>query len=282
MSKIRKLYYFDKKSTEEMISLLNNNASDNYLDHLMCNPFILFHHLLPLKLKFLPESFVLKDENELKGLITVAPLKSAPPKVEIQKLLFQENSLTDAAELVQYAVSRYKAMGAASVIVKVDDYLPELAAMFISKCGFSQISDEKLWRVNNFPETPYNKKSFRGFRNSDSDAVAEIYNETLLPHFRPLLSKNKLEFHESFFKGLSYYSDYKYIIEDENTGKTIGYISIKTSDDENYILDIIHTNWVDTDINSLLHFATDKIKKRKKIFGLFVKSKKYTSCGEKY
>ena len=282
MSKIRKLYYFDKKSTEEMISLLNNNASDNYLDHLMFNPFILFHHLLPLKLKFLPESFVLKDENELKGLITVASLKSAPPKVEIQKLLFQENSLTDAAELVQYAVSRYKAMGATSVMVKVDDYLPELAAMFISKCGFSQISDEKLWKVNNFPETPYNKNSFRSFKNSDSDTVAEIYNETLLPHFRPLLSKNKLEFHESFFKGLSYYSEYKYIIEDENTGKINGYISIKTSDDENYILDIIHTNWVDTDINSLLHFATDKIKKRKKKFGLFVKSKKYTSCGEKY
>ena len=282
MSKIRKLYYFDKKSTEEMISLLNNNASDNYLDHLMFNPFILFHHLLPLKLKFLPESFVLKDENELKGLITVASLKSAPPKVEIQKLLFQENSLTDAAELVQYAVSRYKAMGATSVMVKVDDYLPELAAMFISKCGFSQISDEKLWKVNNFPETPYNKNSFRSFKNSDSDTVAEIYNETLLPHFRPLLSKNKLEFHESFFKGLSYYSEYKYIIEDENTGKINGYISIKTSDDENYILDIIYTNWVDTDINSLLHFATDKIKKRKKKFGLFVKSKKYTSCGEKY
>jgi len=282
MSKIRKLYYFDKKSTEEMISLLNNNASDNYLDHLMFNPFILFHHLLPLKLKFLPESFVLKDENELKSLITVAPLKSNPPKVEIQKLLFQENSLVDAAELVQYAVSRYKAMGAASVIVKVDDYLPELATMFISKCGFSQISDEKLWKINNFPETPYDKKSFRSFKNSDSKTVAEIYNDTLLPHFRPLLSKNCIEFQESFFKGLSYYNDYKYIAEDEKTKNIIGYISIKSSDEENYIIDIIHTNWVDTDVNSLLHFAADKIKKRKKRFAIYVKSKKYTCCGEKY
>ena len=282
MSKIRKLYYFDKKSTEEMISLLNNNASDNYLDHLMFNPFILFHHLLPLKFKFLPESFVLKDSGELKCLITVAPLKSNPPKVEIQKLLFEENSLVNAAELVQYAVSRYKAMGAASVIVKVDDYLPELAAMFISKCGFSQISDEKLWRINNFPEVPYNKKSFRSFKNSDSKAVAEIYNDTLLPHFRPLFSKNSPEFQESFFRGLSYYSDYKYTIEDEKNKNITGYISIKSCDDENYILDIVHTNWVDTDINALIHFAADKIKKRKKHFGFFIKSKKYTSCGEKY
>ena len=35
MRKIRKLYYFDKKNTEEMISFLNNNANDNYVNNIM-------------------------------------------------------------------------------------------------------------------------------------------------------------------------------------------------------------------------------------------------------
>ncbi len=282
MSKIRKLYYFDKKSTEEMISFLNNGAGDSYINRLMFNPFILLHHLLPLKLKFLPESYVLQDENSVKGLITLAPIKSCNPKVEIQKLLFEEDFLAEAAELVQYTVSRYKAMGAVSVIVKVDDYLPELLNMFIYQCGFSQISDEKLWRVTNFPETDYDKKAFRDFRNSDSESVAGLYNDSLLPHFRPLLGRDKTEFQEGLFRGLSCFSEYKYIIEDTQTKKTIGYISIKTTDNENYILDIIQSGWSDLNINSVIHFASDKIKKRNKHFGLFLKSQRYTNLGEKY
>ncbi len=74
MSKIRKLYYFDKKNTQEMISFLNNNVYDTYINHIMFNPFIPLHHLLPLRFKFLPESYILKDKKEVKGLITIAPI----------------------------------------------------------------------------------------------------------------------------------------------------------------------------------------------------------------
>ena len=281
MSKIRKLYYFDKKSTEELISLLNNSAGDSYINHIMFNPLILLHHLLPLRFKFLPESFVLKDENEIKCLITIAPVKSNHDRVEIQKLLFEENSLADAAELVQYAVSRYKAMGAASVIVKVDDYLPELISMFTERCGFSQISSEKLWRVDKFIETPYDKKEFRDFKNSDADCIANAYNDMLLPHFRPLLSKTGFEFQEGIFKGLVYCSEYRYIIEDLNTQNITGSVSFQTTDNENYVVDIISAGGIEIDVNSVLHFVSDEIKKRKNRFGLFIKSKKYTNISDK-
>ena len=71
MSKIRKLYYFDKKNIQEMISFLNNSANDTYINHIMFNPLIPLHHLLPLKLKFLPESYVLKDKKD--NIVTVNP-----------------------------------------------------------------------------------------------------------------------------------------------------------------------------------------------------------------
>lgn len=282
MSKIRKLYFFDKKSTQEMISFLNNNATDNYINHVMFNPLNPFHHLLPLRFKFMPESYVLKDGKEVKGLITIAPIRSYPRKVEIQKLFFEENSYQDAAELVQYAVSKYKAMGAASVMVKVDDFLPELLSMFVSKCGFSQISYEKLWRVTEFTEAKFNKKDFRAFRNSDAQFVANLYNDSLVPHFRPLLNRSVKEFKEDILRGLSYFSEYKYVIEDRKTKTLIGCISIQTLDNENYIVDIVQSSWVDIDLDSVLSYVTYQIKKRKNKFGLFVRTKRYTNKGEAY
>ena len=158
MSKIRKLYWFDKKNTDEMISFLNNRASDTYISHIMFSPFAPLHHLLPLKFKFLPESYILEENKNIKGLITVAPVRRNQSKMEIQKLFFEENAYSEAAELVQYVVSRYKAQGAFSILVKVDSYLPDLLSTFVSKCGFSQISYEKLWKVNQFVEKDFNKK----------------------------------------------------------------------------------------------------------------------------
>lgn len=282
MSKIRKLYFYDKKQVLEMISFLNNSADDYYVNYIMFNPLILLHHLVPLKYKFLPESYIYKDGKEIKGLITIAPQKGLNKKVEIKKLFFEENALDAAAELVQYAVSRYKAIGCPSILVKVDNYLPELLNMFTTKCGFSQISNEKLWRVKEFPQAEYDKEEFRTFRNSDAKAVTEIYNDSLLPHFRPLLNCGESEFQEPIFSGLSYYSEYKYTIIDKTTGNINGCLFILTSDDENYVLDIMLNGCVNYDINSLITFASDKIRLRSKRFGLFVRSKKYTNSGEEF
>ena len=282
MSKIRKLYYFDKKSTQEMMSFLNDSATDTYINQIMFNPFLFLHHFLPLKLKFLPESFVLKEGKDVKGLITVAPAKGKHKKVEIQKLFFEENSYSVASELIQFVVSKYKAMGAPSILVKVDDYLPELLTLLVSKCGFNQISYEKLWRITDYPKSDFNKKEFRSFKNSDAQAVASLYNDSLLPHFRPLLSKETQEFKESLFQGLSYYSEYKYVIEDKNTKTVVGCITIQTLDNENYIVDITQAGWINIDINAVLSYATYQIKKRKKKFGLFVKTKRYTNVGGNY
>lgn len=265
-----------------MISFLNNSATDTYINQIMFNPLLPIHHFLPLSLKFLPESFVLKNEKEIKGLITVAPTKCHFKKMEIQKLFFEENSYQEAAELVQYVVSKYKAMGAPSILVKVDDYLPELLTMFVSKCGFNQISYEKLWRITEFPQTNFDKREYRSFRNSDAQAVASLYNDSLLPHFRPLLSKETGEFKENLFKGLSYYNEYKYVIEDKSTKTIVGCITIQTLDNENYIIDLTQASWINIDIDAVLSYATYQIKKRKKKFGLFIKTKRYTNMGKKY
>ncbi|MCQ2739629.1 MAG: hypothetical protein MJ237_05310 [bacterium] len=283
MSKIRKLYCFDKKNVQEMFSFLSGDCpADAYIDRIIFNPLVILHYFLPFRFKYLPESYVLQDGKNLKGLITVTPVKSHQRKVEIKKLFFEENAFEVALELVQYVVSKYKAMGVTSVVIKVDDFLPELLTMLISKCNFSQISYEKLWQLTNFSKSHYDKNSFRKFRNSDAKAVANLYNESLLQHFRPLLNKGYKEFEEPFFKGLSGYSNFDYVIEDKKTKNITGYISIQTTDNENFIVEITQSEWHTMDIFSVLHFAYDKILKRKKKFTFYVKTNRYTTMGAKY
>ena len=294
MTKIRKLYYFDKKNASEMISFLNNG--ENYVNSIMFNPFILLHHLIPLRFKYLPESYVLKDGKNMKGLITIAPSRCPLKQMEIQKLLFEENRYDDAGELIQFVVSKYKAKGSASIIVRIDDYLPELIKLFVSKCGFSQISYEKTWLIPNTSLSSkkqqigmngeiykqYDPKMFREFRPSDYSTVASLYNEQLLPHFRPLLWKEPKEFKNTFFAGLSYFSEYKYVYQDKKTKNILSYISIKTSDNENYIVDVIQSSWEEIDINLIISFVKDKVAKRKNNANLYIKTKKYTQTGQKY
>lgn len=280
MSRIRKLYYFDKKNMQEMISFLNNR--DAFISNIMFNPLLPLHHLLPLKFKFLPESYVLKDKKEIKGLITIAPTKSPVKRLEILRLFFEENCYEDACELIQFVVSKYKALGAISFIVRVDDNLPDLLRVFVAKCGFSQISYERLWKINIPENLEFDKKAFREFRNSDANSVSSLYNEALLPHFRPLLSSDAKEFRDPALRGLSYFTEYKFVVEDKKSKNISAYISIKTSDNENYILDIIQSCWVDVDINSIINFGIKQVQKRQKNFNIFVKTKKYTQFGEKY
>ena len=270
-----------------MISFLDNG--DFYVHNIMFNPLLPLHYFLPLRFKYLPESYVLKDKKDIKGLITVAPTRCPLKQTEIQKLLFEENCYEDAGELVQYVVSRYKAMGCASIIVRIDDYLPELLKLFVSKCGFSQISYEKLWRVGvnnsingeNYSKN-YDPKMFREFRNSDAPTIANLYNEELLPHFRTLLSKDIKEFKDVLFPGLLCYNEYKYIYRDKKSKNIQAYISIKTADNENYVLDVVQSGWNEVDIDKILYFALNQVKKRKNGANLFIKTKKYTSLGEKY
>ena len=274
------LYPFDRAKTKEMISFLNNSANDAYINRIMFNPFMVFHHMIPLNFKFLPESYVLENEGGIKGLITVAPQKGKHKKMLIQKLFFEENDYETAAELIQFVSSKYKAKGAVSLIVKVDDYLPELLKILVSRCGFSQISYEKLWRITKRPERIYNGYEFRMFRNSDANDVAVLYNECLLPHFRTLLKKDVSEFKDSMFRGLSYSSEYKYVITDNKN--IVAYISSTTSDNENFVLDITQSSWIDIDMQSIIAYAVAQIKKRRKRFGLFIKTKRYMNLGEKF
>jgi len=286
MTKIRPLYYFDKKNAREMISFLNDDVL--FINNIIFNPLAPIYRLLPLKFKNFPESYVLKEKREMRGLITVAPTKNPLKQMEIQQLLFEENCYSYAEEMIQYVVSKYKAMGTASIIVRIDDYLSDLIRTFVSKCGFSQISFEKLWKsqtndnlsVSDF-EAKFNPQMFRSFRNSDAPLASALFEEELLPNIRPLLVKGAKEFKDDLFKGLSYYTEYKYVYYERKTKRVYAFLNIRSTDNKNFVLDIINSAWDDINIEEIVAFAYYQIKKRTNDAKLFVKTKKYVQQNEK-
>ena len=109
-----------------------------------------------------------------------------------------------------------------------------------------------------------------------------MYNEALISHFRSALSLAAKSFTVPLCPGITQGVEYKYIIEDAASSNMLAYLSISSSDNENYVLDVVQTSWYEAPLNDIIAFACAEIKKRNLNFSLFVKSKKYTQAGAGY
>ena len=157
-----------------------------------------------------------------------------------------------------------------------------LIDLFIKGCGFRFCSTEALWAVSNinFIEDNIEENRFKQFKNTDAQKTADLFNDNLITHYKYSLSKEKDEFNDKIFQGINTDSDFKYIIEDENTGNLKAFIEIKTIDNTNYFVDAIVPPQFFDIYPSLLSFAVKKIIKRNKNFKLYIKNRKYLQGGE--
>lgn len=283
MTIIRKLKPSDKNKVKDMISFLGNVEAEKFTKRLINTSCDLFHYWLPLKMKFMAESYVLvDDEKNIHGMISVIPTNGNPYKINITKLLFKKEYYDIGKHLVEVIVARFGAKGAQTFIVSVDESHDELLKLFIDGCGFRKCASESLWRVNNTEFNNIEPNTFRHFKNTDAQAVAMLFNDSLINHFKPSLLKTKNEYTDKFFIGLTDNTEFKYVLEDVNLQTLIAYFSIKTYDNYNYILDLTVSNGFNPNYDTILDFAKNEIKKRQKDFSLFVKSKKYVQNSETF
>lgn len=282
MARIRKANYFDKFKLKKMISFLSSDAIAHYIKGLMNFPFTTLHSVLPLKLKFLPESYVIEDDRNIIGLITVLPTNGNPFRLNISRLFLEQDYYNAGKQLIEFVIARYGAKGATNFIASIDDSYDELLHLFSDGCGFRQCSSEQLWKMDEMRFSKENSTFFRPFKNSDAQAVAMLFNDSLITHFKHSLSRTKNEYQEQIFAGLNEEIKFRYVIEDENLKTVKAYFSITTSDNLNYILDATTSPWHETSWEDILKFAINQISRRKKEFYLFVKVKKYTTTAENY
>ena len=282
MSRIRKARYFDKYNLKKMISFLSTDVINQYTKGFMNFPFNTFHDYLPLKLKFLPESHVLVDKNEIIGMITVSPTIGNPYKLSISRLFLEQNYFNAGKQLVEFVIAKYGAKGATTFLVSIDDSYPELLTLFSEGCGFRQCSSQQIWKMDTLRFSKQENTFFRPFKNSDAQAVAMLFNDSVINHFKHSIYKTKNEYSDPLFSGLRTAYKLKYVVEDPKMKTIQSYFSLTTTDNINYVLNITDSPWYDCSYEDILDFTVNQISKRQKDFQLFVKVKKYTTTAEKF
>ena len=278
MGTIRRLNCFDRPKIKKMISYLG--GEDEFSKALMREAFVMLHAFLPLKYKFLPETYILLENDEIQGLITIVPTYGNPYKINITRLIFKQNDSDVGNQLTEFIIARYGAKGAISFSVLVDECHDELLELFMDGCGFRQCASECLWKLENTHSENYNPNLFRYCQKSDTKAVARLFNGELIPLYRPSLDRIKEEYLEPTFAGFSPGYKNRYVMEEPTKGRIIGYLSISTEDNLNFVIDISLNSGYEVNYDNILDFALSEISRRKTIFYAFVKQKRYTKRSE--
>lgn len=280
MAVIRRINCFDAPRIKKMVSYLDSDISDVFIKTLTSHALSVLHSAVPLRCKFLPETFIFLEGNEILGIITVTPTRGNPFKINITRLIFKQNYYEVGKQLVEFVISRFGAKGATSFHVTVDQSHDELLNLFLNGCGFRQCSYENLWKIENYhPETSL-KAEFRYCQNSDAKHISRLYNAELKSIFRPSLERKKDEYKEPFFEGLTNFYKNRYVLEEPAKHRLIAYLSITTCDNLNFIIDIAINDGYGLDYDEILNFALSEISRRKTVFYAFLRQRQYTKTAD--
>ena len=278
MTIIRRLNCFDAPKIKKMIAYLGND--DKFSRAILTEAFYSIHSVLPLKYMFLPESYILLENNEILGLISVSPTSGNPYKINITRLIFKQNMYDIGKQLVEFVIARYGAKGAVSFRVLVDQSHDELLDLFSNGCGFRHCSYENLWKLDNFKPLSEDIAAFRYSQNSDAKYIARLYNSELKNLYKPSLERIKTEYFEPFFAGFSNFYKNRYVLEEPSKHKIIAYLSITTSDNYNFIIDMSLNDAFSISYDEVINFALSQIRTRKSNFCAFLKHRQYTNYAD--
>ena len=271
-SKVKKLLSYITQ--EEML-----NSNDLY--HGITN--LLPFDILPLRFRHYSESYLaINEQNEVKAFLTISPVNGNFRKWFIKRLFLSHNSYDDGKQLIDYVVSKFGAAGADTFCVLTDESDENSAVLFSKMCGFRLCSREVLWKLNE-PlklESSVKKNDFSLFKNSDSKEVAELFNNSVFPHFKYSLECEKEEFHESLFKGLSKNLSYKFVLRDENG--IFSYTELLSYDNKNWIIDIITSKQYEDSYLNILKALISMLKNRSRNINIYVKNRNYMSSAKLY
>ncbi len=279
MTRIRKLFCFDYPKINKMISYLGQEEYARFAKMIMEEPAGILNNLMPLRYKFKPESYILLEDEDILGLITVAPTSGNPYKINITRLVFKQDFYNVGKQLIEFVVAKYGAKGAHTFMVYVDSSHDELCTLFVKGCGFRQCSYENLWKLDNFQPQSTTCAAFRPCQNEDVNYIAELYNSELKNLYKPSMERIAQEYLEPVFAGFNTCYKNRYVLNDAD--KIIAYISLTTVDNLNFIIDISTNNGYEFDYDEILNFALKEINRRKSSFTAFLKHRQYAKNADK-
>ena len=282
MSNIRRLNIFDKKQLKKIAGLTSFNSDYfkyNILKECACST----QSMLPLNFKFMPESFVLIENNEIKGMISVNTTQGNPEQINILRLLFETNDYEAGKELINFIVGHYGELGAKTFKVIVDNTHKDLENLFLNGCGFRCCSYENLWDIshdiNRFSKLE--RAKFVNVSDWHAGMLAELNNSELINYYRPTLEQKPEEFKEPLLKIFNNKAENNYVlIENKNA---IAHLSLQSNDNENFIISLTKNNGYILDYDAIIAFALNRIKAhRSRNFKAYLKQKKYLKFAQEF
>ncbi len=245
-----------------MIEIKNVVFTKVQMDFL--NSFFCFlNYLLPLRLKFKNESFVILEDNIKNALITLDKDSKSNTRFKITKLVLEENSFSNVVELVKYVTTRYRAMGANSFYIVIDEKNPDLLNLFKNELNFRHCAMEYLFKVENL-----NKNFAINLKHPKKESIKNItdfYNENINSFNRFLFSREKYQFKNNFLK---------YVFLGENE-EILGYFEVATNDNVDFYLNFTLDCTYNIYLMDAIKAIYSKLSRKYKNFNLYIKVKDY-------
>lgn len=257
MLNIRRLGLSDKHSIREIINANGDGGDLKYplLKELFCNA----QSLLPLKYKFLPETFVCTKNGKLTGVISVKATRGNPEVISILQLIFKNNDYETGKELINFVVEYFGYLGAKTFKVVIDNNDKDLENLFINACGFRCGSWENLWNISAGIERfkSIQTSNFVQMNDGLAQDVADLINAELQSYYKPALEKTADEFKSPLLEVFNNFHGNSFV--KLLNGKVSAYLSIQTADNVNYTLTPYINSGYSITYDEIIGFAVNNI-----------------------
>lgn len=275
MATVQNLAFISKERLKDLISFVNFEYNNSGFPPF---PLDIIHYLLPLRLKFLKESYVAADDNKVYGLISLEKDDSNPKRLKISQLFLRENSIEYAELLINYVVNKFLAKGAESFFVVVDEADDKMLKLLSDVCKFRILADEYLFKIKK-SDFPYEKEHGYNFikfsKNYETAKIADLYNGLINSHQQPAFQINEKFFNDSIFVGIKNKISFKYVLVNPENKSLFGYFVISTRNGSDFILDVVLAPSYEVYLADILKFVKSEISKRNPSWTLYIKIKSY-------
>lgn len=232
----------------------------NFLKCITC----FINYLLPLRLKFANESYIGLIDGKKSALVTLDKDSRSYTRFKITKLILEEHSTSVAVQLINYVISKYRAQGASSFYVVIDEKQADLLNIFKNEMNFRACGFEYLFKINSINTAQ--ALSFRPFKKEYVNEICKFYNENINSYNKPLFSRQNYQFNNSY---------YKYVFYNDDETKLLGYFEVATKNGVDFYINFSIDFAYNIYIIDAIRFIYSKLQHKHKNFNLYIKIKDY-------
>ena len=241
--------------------------------------FKLINYFLPPSKKWLPQSFVAKENNNIIGQVILIPDSFSHFRWQFSNLKINKNIDFVARYLIDYAVNKYGGSGIATFLVYIDDSDTDALKIFKQECNFRSCSGIEFYCISDISSVncEFNKIDFIDFTPNMLNTLFEINTDNIFTHFRPSLTINKNELKSEFLNSIQQHKLKIFAPK----GNIEGYFNLYQANENEYYLDVITSKPYEQCYGEIVSYVCKDVLKSQKGIKLTVLVKKYRQTSGK-